>query len=133
MATNDTWLVSVLSGRISHVTSGVEATLLESADWKAFSTEAAAEAFAKESLADRQKGIVTGAAGSAVKGAVSAVTGGSVFGVHFATGALRAMVVRTVKVILGLAMVIVGVMHLTGTSQALTKAAKTAGIAAVAE
>jgi hypothetical protein len=107
--------------------------------WELFPATAAGQAAANAYVGSgNAKGAATtpgnpvNAVGAAAGAAVKAVTGGSVFGVHFAAGALRAMVVRTVKVILGLAMVIVGVMHLTGTSQALTKVAKTAGIAAVA-
>jgi hypothetical protein len=80
------------------------------------------KAAAQAALPKANKSQNLGAAGS----------GGSVFGVHFAAGALRSMVTRTVKVILGVAMVLIGVGHLTGASKALTKVAKTAGLAAVA-
>lgn len=67
----DTWLVFVDTGKIWHVTNGIEAVTLEASGWKAFPTEAAAKAFAKESVPKRVVGNVPG--GSSAEGALSGV------------------------------------------------------------
>jgi hypothetical protein len=53
MASGDTWFVNPALGTVTHETNGVIGDLLEASGWKAFPTQAAAQAFARENPAQR--------------------------------------------------------------------------------
>jgi hypothetical protein len=80
---------------------------------------------------EAQQLVNEAAAGNGQAGAASnPVSPSSILGLPVLSN-LRDLVVRTVKVLAGLALIIVGVSKLTGTDKAVMSAAKTAGKAAV--
>lgn len=69
-ARGDTWLVNPTDDRVEHILSGPEADIMEAEGWKAFPTQATAEAFSKESFTQRELRAEPG--GSTVANAVTA-------------------------------------------------------------
>jgi hypothetical protein len=100
-----TWLVNPLTGVVAHITNGIEADTLELAGWKAFTTQAAAEAWAKQNPVSRVAGGVSGQA-SAVANAA-----GDVLGLPQLSN-LRNLVIRGAKVIVGLLLIAIGAVKL---------------------
>lgn len=87
---------------------------LEASGWKAFPTQAAAEAYAKENPAQRGAGYVTGPDSSAL----------SALGLHLPSLTnLRDLVIRSVKVVIGVALIIIGLVKLSGAPAEVTKLA----------
>jgi hypothetical protein len=123
MASGDTWLVydafggalgtNKMSG-VKHVTNGMAADAMEAAGWRAFPTEAAAEAFLTES----DKKNVDNAAGSAAKSAVTSAAD-VVGGVN-----AQSLILRVSEVLLGIVLIAVGLAKLTGSENTIAKIAK---------
>jgi hypothetical protein len=124
MASGDTWIVVIATGKVLHVTNGVEATFWEaSGQGKAFPTQAAAQAFASESLADRLGGDITGPASQAASD-----VGKDVFkGLN-----LGNIILRGAEIMLGITLIAVGIAKLTGATNIIEQTAKEAGKAVVA-
>jgi hypothetical protein len=115
----DTWLVNGVTGTVWHVTNGPEAVGLEAAGWKAFPTQADAEQYASENIFERLGGEVGGpaaSAGSAALGAAKSAAGGILGDLlpHFTSQEWRDFAIRAFKIVAGLALIIVGLVHLAG-------------------
>jgi hypothetical protein len=128
MAAGDTWLVSILTGAVSHVTNGIEADAMEaSGQWKAFPTQAAAQAYAAENVAARYAGYVESPVTSAAGAAGSALS--SALLPHFTSGQWRAYALRGLKIAVGIILVIVGLVQLTHAQTLITDVAGAAATA----
>jgi hypothetical protein len=114
VSNGSTWLVYAggigggnTNAGIKHVTNGAEADALEVAGWRAFPTEAAAEAFEGESVNQNVS--------NTAKSAVSDVIG------HTDVGEL---ILRVTEILLGIVLIGIGLEKITGAENAVSKIAK---------
>jgi hypothetical protein len=125
-AAGSTWLVFAATGTIEHVTNGPEADVLEGTGWKAFATQAEAQAYAGQSVASRIGGQAGSVANAATGGAVNDAGGITSF-----LGDLtqRALWLRVARIVAGFALIVVGLVQLTHAQNLIAPAAKAAALA----
>jgi hypothetical protein len=104
--TGDTWLVNLVTGQVSHITSGAEADILEGTGWKAFATQAEADAFAAENPAEQAAGLVSGPAETFGKSVLQGLLP------HWTSAQLRGYALRGLKIIVGIGLILIGLRHL---------------------
>jgi hypothetical protein len=133
-----TWLVDPLAGDVHHITSGVEADVLESEGWKAFTTEAAAQAYAKESDPEKVAGEITSPVTSALNATGDLGDLGDAVKYLAATTdwiGNRKNIIRIVKVLLGAGLIFMGIQQLRiiqrGESLVINTVGKAAETAAI--
>jgi hypothetical protein len=125
-------MVNTATGIIEHVTNGPEAVALEATGWKAFPTLAAAQAFASQNPLKRVGGAATGPAASAVSAARKVAAPFIDLGQFLGNLANANLWVRVGQVVLGLALLTVGLAKLIEGTSVGDKAAGVAKFAMLA-